>query len=126
MPRNDVPDSRTRRAGPPSMAKTSMQARIESVDAEAFVIPTDRPEADGTISWDHTTLVVADVAAGNQHGLGYTYADASSVRLIRTILAGVLVGQDAASSAGAMVRHGARRQEHRPAWHRGHGHCRGR
>jgi hypothetical protein len=31
---------------------------IDGVRARAFKIPTDRPEADGTISWNSTTLVL--------------------------------------------------------------------
>src|SRR5919199_685022 len=29
-----------------------MDARIESLDVRAFTIPTDAPEADGTIAWE--------------------------------------------------------------------------
>ena len=38
--------------------------RIDRVSAAAYRIPTDAPEADGTIAWIATTLVVADVTAG--------------------------------------------------------------
>ena len=37
---------------------------IDRVSGRAFRIPTDAPEADGTLSWDATTLVVAEVSAG--------------------------------------------------------------
>ena len=63
------------------------QAPIGKVSASAFVISTDAPEADGTIAWDKTTLVVVEVEAGGQTGLGYTYADASIVSLIHGMLA---------------------------------------
>ena len=33
-------------------------ARIDSVEVIAYTVPTDAPEADGTISWDSTTMVV--------------------------------------------------------------------
>jgi hypothetical protein len=55
-------------------------ARIGRIEAAAYVIPTDAPEADGTYAWDRTTLVVVDVAGGGRQGIGYTYADASLVR----------------------------------------------
>ncbi len=45
---------------------------IDSVEARAFEIPTDRPEADGTISWDSTTLVLVEARAGGKVGIGYT------------------------------------------------------
>jgi hypothetical protein len=61
--------------------------RIESVRAAAYTIPTDQPEADGTISWDSTTLVVVEVAGGGQTGLGYSYSGAAVVGLIEGKLA---------------------------------------
>ena len=47
---------------------------IESVRAQAFGIPTDRPEADGTIGWNSTTTCVVEISAGGETGLGYTYS----------------------------------------------------
>jgi L-alanine-DL-glutamate epimerase-like enolase superfamily enzyme len=70
-------------------------ASIRKVTARAFEIPTDRPEADGTLAWDRTTLVVVDVDAGAATGLGYTYADAALVELIDQKLAPVAVGREA-------------------------------
>src|SRR5690242_11093639 len=56
---------------------------IVDMHAVAYRIPTDSPEADGTFSWEATTLVVVEVhAADGQSGLGYTYADAALVSLI--------------------------------------------
>jgi L-alanine-DL-glutamate epimerase-like enolase superfamily enzyme len=68
---------------------------IGKVRASAFKIPTDAPEADGTLSWDHTTLVVAEVSAGDVTGLGYSYAGSQSASLISTLLAGLITGEDA-------------------------------
>jgi len=68
---------------------------IERVIASAFRIPTDAPEADGTLSWDQTTLVIAEVSAGGVTGLGYTYAGKQSAELISSLLAGILVGEEA-------------------------------
>jgi len=70
-------------------------APIGTVAAAAFRIPTDAPEADGTITWSHTTLVVVELTAGNARGLGYTYADTATVRLIHDELAEVVTGHDA-------------------------------
>jgi hypothetical protein len=61
-------------------------ARIEQVDVSAFTVPTDFPESDGTLEWDATTLVVVEIAAGGQRGLGYTYADGATAGLIREYL----------------------------------------
>lgn len=63
---------------------------IERISAQAYTIPTDQPEADGTLAWDRTTIVVATVSAGGEQGLGYTYADAAAVPLIERVLAPVL------------------------------------
>jgi L-alanine-DL-glutamate epimerase-like enolase superfamily enzyme len=70
-------------------------APIERVAASAYVIPTDAPESDGTLVWDSTTLVVAQVEAGGRQGLGYTYADTATAALIRDKLAALLVKHDA-------------------------------
>ena len=53
----------------------SSDVPIERIEVAAYVIPTDAPEADGTIAWDSTTLVVVHVEAGGCRGLGYGYAD---------------------------------------------------
>ena len=70
-------------------------ARIGRVAAWAYTVPTDAPEADGTLRWDRTTLVVAEVEAGGRTGLGYTYGHAATRELIAQPLAGVLHGEDA-------------------------------
>jgi len=65
---------------------------IEGIDARAYRVPTPTPEADGTLAWDATTLVVVHVDAGPVRGLGWTYADASCVPLIEGKLAGEVIG----------------------------------
>ena len=74
---------------------------VTSVSVDAFRIPTDQPESDGTLAWDATTLVVVGVEAGGQHGLGYMYADKATATLIRDTLAGVVCERDAMDVAGA-------------------------
>lgn len=68
---------------------------ISKVNARSFTIPTDKPEADGTISWDSTTIVIVEVGAGNKTGLGYTYSDASIAELINHKLRETIKGLDA-------------------------------
>ena len=68
---------------------------IESIRAQAFEIPTDKPEADGTISWNSTVLVLVEVAASGETGLGYTYSGASIAELISGKLAPIIRGSDA-------------------------------
>lgn len=79
------------------------EAAIERVSAAAYEIPTDAPEADGTLEWDRTTLVTVEITAGGQTGFGYTYSDASIVRLIEHKLASVVAGKPTLDIAGANV-----------------------
>jgi len=62
------------------------------VDTSVFTVPTDAPEADGTLTWDSTTLVLATVRCRDVTGLGYTYAPAATARVIEDLLAGVVTG----------------------------------
>ncbi len=71
------------------------EVSIDRVRAHAFEIPTDRREADGTLSWDSTTLVLVEAAAGDKVGTGYTYSDASIVRLVNSKLGSIVKGMDA-------------------------------
>ncbi|MHB1988113.1 MAG: enolase C-terminal domain-like protein [Acidimicrobiales bacterium] len=82
-------------------------ARVEDVTSAVYTVPTDRPEADGTLAWDQTTLVLARVGAGGQEGLGWTYATGACKTLIEDVLADVISGSDAGDvphSLEAMVR----------------------
>jgi L-alanine-DL-glutamate epimerase-like enolase superfamily enzyme len=78
-------------------------APITALHAAAYKIPTDYPEADGTFAWDATTLVVVDAEAGNDSGVGYTYADASIVTLIEGALAKAANKQDSFDIPGCWM-----------------------
>ncbi|MFE2103456.1 MULTISPECIES: enolase C-terminal domain-like protein [unclassified Streptomyces] len=65
---------------------------VERVDSAVYTVPTDAPEADGTIAWNSTTLVLATVRCGGVTGLGYTYAPAAAARVIDDLLADVITG----------------------------------
>jgi L-alanine-DL-glutamate epimerase-like enolase superfamily enzyme len=71
------------------------EAAVQRIHARAFKIPTDKPEADGTMTWDSTTLIVVQVSGGGMAGLGYTYSGASIVDLIKDKLSKVVEGLDA-------------------------------
>lgn len=68
--------------------------RVESVEAAAYTVPTDQPEADGTFAWDSTTLVLVTVSGAGRHGLGWTYAPAAGVAVVEELLSAVVVGTD--------------------------------
>lgn len=73
------------------MASSSAEARITDIQASAYRIPTDAPEGDGTFDWDATTLIVVEIGAGGETGLGYTYSDAAAAGLIDGTLADLLL-----------------------------------
>lgn len=70
---------------------------IRTLRVAAYRVPTDAPEADGTFDWDATTIVVVELDAAGETGLGYTYADASLIRLIDGHLREQLEGEDASA-----------------------------
>jgi L-alanine-DL-glutamate epimerase-like enolase superfamily enzyme len=83
------------------------QRSIVDVASRVYRVPTDQPEADGTLAWDETTAVVVEVNAGGVTGLGWTYAAAACQPIIDDLLAPALMGRDILAVAGgheAMVR----------------------
>jgi L-alanine-DL-glutamate epimerase-like enolase superfamily enzyme len=72
-----------------------VKARVENVTATAYEVPTDRPESDATLAWDSTTIVVVEVSAGEQRGLGYTYGHPAIVEVVGATLAPLVTGMDA-------------------------------
>jgi L-alanine-DL-glutamate epimerase-like enolase superfamily enzyme len=74
---------------------------IDAVTAAAYRIPTDSPEADGTITWTATTMIVVRAHAEGRIGTGWTYGAASACSLITDQLAGIVTGRDALDVPGA-------------------------
>jgi L-alanine-DL-glutamate epimerase-like enolase superfamily enzyme len=68
---------------------------ITQIDVSAFSIPTDVPEADGTLEWTDTTMILVEASAGGQRGIGFTYGDRSAARIIDRILSPIVLGRDA-------------------------------
>lgn len=67
---------------------------VEDLRVETYEIPTDGPEADGTLEWTSTTVVVAWVVSGAHEGLGWTYAPRATASIIDTVLAPIVIGSD--------------------------------
>lgn len=86
---------------PPPTSSERGNPPIERVTVAAYTIPTATPESDGTLAWDATTLVLVEADAGGIHGLGYTYADAATARLIHDLLIPIVTGRDALDVPGA-------------------------
>lgn len=90
--------------------------KIEKVKASAYAIPTETPESDGTLEWNKTILVLVDIRAGNQAGIGYTYADVSVANLIESLLSKIVTDRNALDISNA---HSAMMREVRNLGHPG-------
>ena len=80
---------------------------VGAVEVSAYTVPTDAPEADGTLAWDSTTLVLVQVRAAGTVGTGWTYAPRAAAALVQDLLApDVRDGDplDAPALSQAMVR----------------------
>jgi L-alanine-DL-glutamate epimerase-like enolase superfamily enzyme len=85
----------------------SVGTPVTAVRASAYTVPTDAPEADGTYSWDSTTLVLVEADGGGTTGLGWTYAPAAAAALVEGLLAPAVEGidvLDVPAAAAAMAR----------------------
>ena len=74
---------------------------VREITTAVYVIPTDAPEADGTLTWDKTTMVLASARAGTARGIGWTYAAAAAQNVIADVLADVVIGRSALDVPGA-------------------------
>jgi L-alanine-DL-glutamate epimerase-like enolase superfamily enzyme len=81
---------------------------VQSIDVRVYTVPTEAPEADGTLQWDRTSLVVVQPLLFNGiHGLGYAVGDPATGLLARDTLADVVTGMDVRDTTAcwhAMVR----------------------
>ena len=68
--------------------------RVRSLSVGAYTVPTDAPEADGTMAWDSTTMVLVQVEAEGCTGLGWTYGPGACASLVDELLRGLVVGSD--------------------------------
>lgn len=59
---------------------------VSELEAASYRIPTDTPEADGTLRWNATTLVVVHACAADEVGVGYSYTDRAAASLIEETL----------------------------------------
>jgi L-alanine-DL-glutamate epimerase-like enolase superfamily enzyme len=67
---------------------------VEQLRVAARTIATDAPEADGTLAWDATTIVLVELEAGGHRGLGWTYGDAAAADVVAGKLRDALEGVD--------------------------------
>ncbi len=86
-----------------SVTLTRTEVPVAQLEVGAYTIPTDAPEADGTLAWDATTIVVVHAHGGGEWGLGYTYADTSTAKLVESKLQSIVCGSDAMAPQAVWV-----------------------
>jgi L-alanine-DL-glutamate epimerase-like enolase superfamily enzyme len=74
---------------------------IESLAVRTYRVPTDQPESDGTLAWDHTDLVLVQLLAGGQQGVGWSYASPAAATLIEGTLRQEVLGRSLFDIRGA-------------------------
>ncbi len=67
---------------------------ISKTNVRVYQVPTDAPEADGTLAWDKTTMVMVELFADGTRGMGYTYADAATAKAAEHLLQHSIAGKD--------------------------------
>ena len=70
------------------------ECKIDKTEVGLYRIPTEAPESDGTLQWDHTDLVLVTLSGGKVEGLGYSYADPATAHLIRDMLLPLVKGKN--------------------------------
>lgn len=76
----------------------SQSPLIDKVEVSAYTIPTEVREGDGTLAWDHTTLVLVEPRASDGTvGLGFSYGTAAMVPLLREVLVPAVEGRELAA-----------------------------
>ncbi len=68
---------------------------IKDLKASAYKIPAATSEADGTIQWKSTTLVLVELNAAGKTGIGYTYANEAAAIVVDKVLKKIIVDANA-------------------------------
>lgn len=68
---------------------------VDRLEVSAYTVPTDSPEADGTIAWNSTTMVLVRAFSGKTVGTGWTYGSAACSEIVRSTLAPLAEGMSA-------------------------------
>ncbi|GAA5127270.1 enolase C-terminal domain-like protein [Pseudonocardia adelaidensis] len=74
---------------------------VEALDVAVYTVPTDAPEADGTLAWDSTTMVLVEARCDGTVGTGWTYGPPACASVVHDQLTDVVLGRDAVDAAGA-------------------------
>ncbi|NUS17694.1 MAG: mandelate racemase [Streptomyces sp.] len=68
---------------------------MDALRTAVYTVPTESPEADGTLSWDATTLVAVHAEAAGTAGLGWTYGSPAAAAVVEEHLAPAVTGSPA-------------------------------
>lgn len=75
---------------------------VDALDVSVYEIPTEQPEADGTLQWDSTVAVVVEPRLrSGLRGLGYAWGHACMKPLIEDELAPQVLGHDVRDTGAA-------------------------
>ena len=75
--------------------------RIQGIRVSCYTVPTETPEADGTVAWNQTTIVLVEAEAAEEIGVGFSYADAATGKVVESLLATRVTGRNAFDVPGA-------------------------
>ena len=75
--------------------ETESSPVIAGVETAVYTVPTDTPEADGTLAWDQTSLVLVTVRGGGETGIGWSYASGAAKVVVDSALRPVVAGRAA-------------------------------
>lgn len=84
----------------PRGADPSGGPKISELTCRVYTVPTDQPEADGTLAWSATTVVTVEVRSAGTVGLGWTYASSACKDVAEQQLRQAVVGADCFDIAG--------------------------
>jgi L-alanine-DL-glutamate epimerase-like enolase superfamily enzyme len=87
-----------------ALAERNQASAVEGLSVRTFTVPTDAPEADGTLSWDETTVLLVEAHADGRTGIGYSYTAGAAADVVEELLADAVVGRDALSPPAAWGR----------------------
>jgi L-alanine-DL-glutamate epimerase-like enolase superfamily enzyme len=77
----------------------SRQVAVDSISLTAYDVPTttdgtELAESDGTAVWSSTGVLVVEIGAGGETGLGYAYTSRAALAIAHDQLAPVVLGGD--------------------------------
>ena len=83
------------------MVRSLDEPTVDQLSARAYTVPTSSPEADGTLAWDSTTVVVVRARSGDTTGTGWTYGPPACATAVRNLLTDPVLGRRALDVGGA-------------------------